>query len=876
MKTSAFTRLLLIGFDEQERADIVRDVAELAENRSGWRRRAYFWVEVAKYPIRCLWERAGERVRGDSSRTGRGGIMERWLHDIRYAVRSLVRSRGFTVTALVILSLGMGATTAIYSVVDGVLLDPLPLDEPERVVSVWLDSPENGRARMTPGAYSATLAAAGLFESAAAFQGRSASLLLDGQATFVRGGAVTVDYFRTLGVHPLLGRTFDADEAAAGAAPVVVISDGLWRNAFGGDPDIVGRGVSLDDVLHEVVGVIPASVLPTGATVSAELTFTTANQDFFVPLIYGADLWQNFRPHILGMVGRLLPGQNLAVATASMSAVDEQLHDDGLLSAEHLLLTPFAEEVVGDVRLALWALLGSVGLVLSIAIANVGALFVLRTDDRRSELAIRAALGASRARILRQLLLESALVAIAAGVIAVVVARFALEGMRALVPYQIPRMEDVTLSSTSLVVTFGLGLAVALVFALLPVLSRDRTSTNRATQRRQTASRSQRRLQSVLVGVQAALGVIVLAGAGLLTRSYGELRSVDTGFDARETWAMTVPTQPQVLDQVVAELREHPAVAGATVAYDHPLERNWGDSFQVPDPSAPSALATGSGSLRIFGSDYFEVVGIRVLNGRVPGPSDLAGDRALAVVNQALADAWFPAGRAVGSTLVVPTAARVNGDDGVFEIIGVVENVRFLGPDQPVGPAFYLPQSHFAQTATTLLVRPVAGGADVMGVVREVVAQAAPGVAIQRPQRLGDIHADLIARPRFNMMLLVTFGAMVLVLCGLGAYGLVGRVVATRVREIGIRMALGADRSGLARSVLGSALRPMFVGGVGGVVVALVASGLIQSLLFGIGARDPLSLVLGPVFVVLVGAMAAAVPTLRALAIDPAASLREE
>lgn len=872
----ALTRRLLVGFDDQERADIVRDVTELAETRTGWRRATYFWIEIAKYPVRRQWDRAVSGVRGHTSRTGEGGTMERWLHDVRYAARSLVRSRGFSATALVILSLGMGATTAIYSVVDGVLLEPLPLDEPERVVSVWLHSPENGRARMTPGAFSAASAAGAPFESVAAFQGRSASLLLDDQATFVRGGAVTVDYFRTLGAHPLLGRTFDSDEAGVGAAPVVVISDVLWRSAFGGEPDIVGRGVSLDGVLHEVLGVIPASVLPTGATVSAELAFTTANQDFFVPLVYGPELWQNFRPHILGMVGRLRPGQTLATATAAVSAVDGRLHDEGLLSAEHLLMTSFADEVVGDVRLALWALLGTVGLVLSIAVVNVGALFVLRTDDRRSELAIRAALGASRVRILRQLMLESALVAIAAGVLAVGVARLALEGMRSLVPYQIPRLDDVTVSSTSLVVTFGLGLAVALFFALLPVLSSDRASTGRATRRRQTASRNQRRLQSALVAVQAALGVIVLAGAGLLTRSYGALRTVDTGFEARETWAMTVPAEPEVLDQVVAELRAHPSVAGAAVAYDHPLSRNWGDSFQVPDASAPSALATGSGSLRIFGSDYFEVAGIGVRAGRVPGPIEMAGERPFAVVNQALAEAWFPDGGAVGSTLIVPTAARVNGDDGSFEILGVVDNVRFLGPDQPVGPAFYLPQSHFAQNATTLLVRPAEGGDAVMGVVREVVARAAPGVAIQRPQRLSDIHADLIARPRFNMMLLVTFGAMVLVLCGLGAYGLVGRVVATRVREIGIRMALGARRAPLARSVMGSALRPMLVGGAAGLVVALGASGLIQSLLFGIGARDPLSLVLGPVFVVLVGATAAALPTLRALSIDPAASLREE
>jgi predicted permease len=800
-----------------------------------------------------------------------------WLKDIRYAGRSLARDAGFTGLAITIMTLTMGAATAVYSVVDGVLLEPLPLREPDRVVSVWLSSDRFGRRRMTPGTFADVARSDEVFASVAAFGGRTSSLMMGGEAVFLRGGAVTEDYFETLGVSPLLGRTFRAEELDAGGAPVVILGHHVWQQTFGADPGIVGRTVRLDGSDFQVIGVMPPGVYPTWATVSAEIPFTRSNQDFFVPLRYGPDGWENRRSHVLGMIGRLGPDTGLPVARAAAATLTSRLQAGGLLTVEGLLLTPFTDEVVGDVRFGLLALLVTVAMVLGIAVVNVGGLFVLRAADRRPELAIRTALGASRTRIAWQLFVESALVAGAASIGATLVARWALRTMRELVPYQIPRLAEVGVHGSSLLVALGLGFAVTVVFGLSPLWTfRGGRAVEPSSRRGHSAGRRERRLQGAVVATQAALGLAVLVAAALMTRSYLELRAVDTGFDARDTWAMTVPADPAAMEEIAREVRALPEVAGAAVAYDHPLERNWGDAFQLPDLVLGQDDPRPTGSLRAFGEGYFDAVGIEFVAGRAPGPVEMDGDVAYAVINESLRDTWFRDRDPIGARIVVPTAQRMLGTDGVFEILGVVEDVRFLGPDQPGSPAFYLPLSHFPVNATTLLVRPARSEADLLPQIRAVVRDVAPGTAVQRAQRLGDILSDLLARPRFNMMLLASFGAMGLILCGIGAYALVGRVVVMRFRELGIRMALGADGLGLAWSVLGSALRPLLLGGAIGAVAAFLGGRALRSLLYGISPTDPWSFALGAGFLLAVGVAAAALPTWRAVSIDPASTLRSE
>jgi putative ABC transport system permease protein len=387
----------------------------------------------------------------------------------------------------------------------------------------------------------------------------------------------------------------------------------------------------------------------------------------------------------------------------------------------------------------------------------------------------------------------------------------------------------------------------------------------------------QQKLQTSVVAFQAGLGIIVLVGAMLLTRSFAALRSVDVGFQALDTWVVPISGAGPLMDVVVDRVRAIPGVRSAAVTYDHPLRRSWGDSFLIVGRPLADAEDAPSGSLRPFGAGYFETAGIRVVEGRIPDAFDLAGTERYAVINESLRNLYFPEGDAVGSAIDVPSARRILGlDTAPFTIIGVVEDVRFLGPDASPEPAFYLPLSHFPTSAGLLLVRPLSPDVAIVADVRRAVTEAAPGAAVQDVRRLQDVLDDILARPRFNMMLLVTLAFMGLVLSGLGAYGLVGRAVATRVREIGIRMALGADGRTVAGTVLAGALRPLLLGGSVGLLGAAVMVRFLRSLLFGISPGDPVSFVASAVFLVGVGTLAAVVPMLRALSVDPASSLRTE
>lgn len=870
-------RWVLWRFSEEERAEITADLEELAAARTGAARRLYYAVELAKYSVRDVWD---SMQHGDLRKERGGGAMRfdvMW-GDLRYAWRGLVRSPGFSLVAVAIMAVGMGAATAIVSVVDGVLLRPLPIEEPDRLLSVWLVNPEGQRARMTPGNVVDVSELDGVFDGVAAFGAQSTSISVDGDPVFLQGSRVTPGYFSTLGVTPVLGRGFLPDEGVSGGESVVVLSHHVWVDMFGSDPDIVRRTVDLDGARFQVVGVVPPGVYPTHATVSAVLPFTEGSQDFFVPLRYSDAGWDNRRSHVVGTIARLSDGTTVESARERVAALSDRLQSEGHPnSAERLLLTSFTDEVVGDVRFGLLTLLGTVGLVLLIALVNVASLFVLRADQRRAVFTIRAALGASRSRLVRQLLMESVLVVAVSAAAALFVADGVLRVMKAMVPYQIPRLADVSVSPVALAATVLVGLCVASLVPLLPALRLHARSLHDGVRRSAgSASRRRRRLHTGVVGVQAALCLLVLVTAGLLGRSYAALRAVDPGFEAAGLWTVTVNVDPSRADEVVEGVRTVPGVAHAAIAYDHPLERNWGDSFLIDGIVRSEDDPPTVASLRPFGVGYFETVGIETVEGRVPDALDLAGDVPYAVINEALASTYLAGRSVVGTRITVPSAARIAGGDGVFEIAAVVENVRFLGPAEAPTPGLYVPLPHFPAYASTLLVRTERADVDVAAGVRGAVAAVDPTIGVRDARPMQGLLDDLTARPRFNMMLLTTFGGVGLLLCGLGVYGLVSRVVVSRRRDIGVRMALGADAPRLAGSVLRGALVPMAVGGALGGVLAVAASRSIRSLLFGISPLDPASFAGSAAFLLLVGVLAAAIPAARAVSIDPSSTLREE
>ncbi len=886
MRGARLARLLLRPFlGKADASEAVADLEELAGEKGPFEAHWYFWWAVMGYPARVvvdavrkpldlLGSRGWRGIGGGRRNSGREGTMEGMIRDIWYALRSLQRNPAFTAMTIGILALSTGTAVAIFSVVDQVLLEPLPFDEPDALRSVWLRHDDGSRTRMTPGNVRDLETLDNVFEGVAGFQGSTAALGTTGGTIAIRGGAVTPGYFATLGVEPLHGRTFDPEHGVVGAARVVILGQRLWEREFSADPRVVGRVVDLGGASAEVLGVVPESLYPTSVALSGELPFTDTNQDFFVPLTFSEEFWGSRRSHILGAVVRLRDGVTAAQADEALSALTMQLREtDPLNRSESLEASSFEEEVVGDVRFALLSLLGTMGLVLIIAAVNVGALFLLRGDDRTSEISIRRALGSSSAHVVRQFLVEAAIVASAASMGALVVGRVTIAVMQSLVPYQIPRLSAVHLGADSAIPLIAVGAALALLLGVVPAWRALRMQQVRGT-RAVTASRAQRRLHGSIVGVQAALGVIVIVGAVLLVRSFNELRVVDLGFSERQTWVFEVRGAGDRMSDVVREVRALPGVASAAIAYDHPLARNWGDGFRIEGQARPEGTPGPSGSLRAVGTDYFTTVGIDVVEGRLPDELDLAA-APLMVINAALRDTHFPDGGAVGSTISVPTAARMFGEDASsFTVAAVVENVRFLGPENDSEPAFYLPLSHFQVSGSNLLVRSEDPGAEVVARVRNVIEAAAPGSAANSARRLEDIVFDMTARPRFNMMLLVTFAGMVLLLCGLGVYGLVGRSVVSRLREIGIRMALGADQTDVASSVMRTALKPIVLGCVAGLGAAWALSGLVQSLLFGVSPTDPLSYLLSALFMTAVAVVATVVPTVRALMVDPAHSLR--
>ena len=870
-------RLLLLPFVGPEEADaIVEDVRELAQERGRGRSEVYFWIAILGFPLRMAVERVRAAGRRGNPEQRRGGGMDGLRKEVAYAIRGLRRNPGFTTTTALVLAVSMGAAIALASVVRGVLLDPLPFPEPDRLVSVWLSGEDGRRARMTPGNVSDVRTLDGIFRSVSAFQGTAGALTVGDAVVFVRGGSVTPDYFRTLGVEPVLGRTFTEEEGVPGGPPVVVLGAGLWRRQFGSDPQIVGRLVEVDGEPLEVIGVVPSGIYPTTVNVSTEMPFTSADQDMFLPLRFTEALWDLRRPHIVGTVARLRDGVDLGRAAAALEVLTTQVNATNPPNAgEEIILNPLAEEVVGDVRVALLTLLGTVA---GAPDRRRQRGSPVRSPGGRPSGGARDPCGTRRTP-------RTHCPSVAGGERP---DRGSCDAgcdparpggdrwMRGLVPYQIPRLDEVGLDGVGLMGTIGFGVALAVLLGLVPVL---RSSWTRAAvgSRGATAGTGRRRLQGAVVAFQACLGVVVVVGAALLTRSFGRLVAVDPGFDAMAAWVMPIRGVGDRMPDVVERVRELPGVRAAAMTYDHPLERNWGDAFVIEGVPLGDDDARPAGSLRAFGEGYFDAAGLRVLDGRVPDALDLSGDVAHAVVNRALVERYFPDGDALGAVLYVPSAARNFGEDAArFTVLGIVENVRFLGVDRPSEPAFYLPLAWFPVEARTLMVRPEREGLEIVGAVAAAVREVAPGAAIQNTRRLTDIRDDLLARPRFNMMLLVSLAAIGLGLTGLGAYGLVGRSVVSRTREIGIRMALGADRSSVATSVLSGALRPMVLGGVVGLGIAALLVRSMRSLLFEVSPADPISFVASAGFLLGIGILAAVVPAMKAVSVDPVRALREE
>jgi putative ABC transport system permease protein len=813
--------------------------------------------------------------------------MNTLLNDLRYAARRLQRAPGFTLIVTLTLALGIGATTAIFSVVNGVLLAPLPFREPERLVRVAttargaenLSSPLDFLDYRTNNTSLAGLVAYDRYNLSLTSADRGA------EPQRLDVGAVTADFFGTLGTTPALGRGFAAGEDAVGAPPVVVLSDGLWRSRFAADPRVVGRTVTLDARDYTVVGVARAG-----------LTFPE-RYDAIVPLVFDSSTIapDNRGAHSISLFGRLKPGVTVERARADLAAIAARLAEQYPQSNTGFGATvaPLQENLVRDVKPALWILLGAVAFVLLIACANVANLLLVRVLGRGSELAVRTGLGAGRGRIVRQLVTESVVLAAVGGLAGVLLAANGVRLLVALAPDNLPRLHEVTLDVRVLAVAAAVTIGVGFLVGLAPALSAshaDVASVLREGARGSSSGAGQRLRGSLVVG-EMALAVLLLTGAGLLIRSFTNLMRVDVGFvpehvvtftvDLPEARYERVSRQQQFGADLQARLAALPGVQSAAAVAFLPMSgRRARTSLEIAGlpPSDPGNRRLTE--VDIVTPGYFATMGIPVVRGADFTAADRSGRPQKVIVNRALAQKYFPGEDPIGRRVTIGVSsdtADVGGSvDWGGEIVAVVGDVRQQNPKQEATPMTYLPLAQAPWSSLSAVVRTTADPAGVLAAARAQLRQIDPDLAMYAARTMDDVVGRSVAQPRFYTLLLALFAGIALALAAVGIYGVLSYAVRQRTRELGIRVALGAPGGQIARLVLGQGLRLTLAGLAIGVVAAYYVTRLLAGLLFGVQPGDVGTFAGGAVVLFGVALAATYVPARRAARVDPLTAMKAD
>jgi predicted permease len=817
----------------------------------------------------------------------RGFWLESFYVDVRYALRILSKNPGFTIIAILTLALGIGANAAIFSVVQGVLLAPLPYSEPDRLVLVWqynltlkhpisvsypdfLDWQRDARS----------------LQQMAAFDSQDRNLTAPGTPEHLNGEEISSGFLSTLGIKPILGREFSPEEDKQGAAPVVLISDRLWRNRFAGSIEALGKSVTLDGVDYTVAGVLPASFRAFGD--DAEVYTPIGQGD---PLIYG-----DRTIHPILCVARLKSGTTIAQSEAEIGAI--QAHLDQLYpSADRGLgasVRPLKHEFVADVSATLLLLLGAVGIVLLIACANVANLLLARWAARTREFAIRTALGAGGARIVRQLLTESVLLSLAGGTLALLLAKWGVRPVLAALPASLPRSENIGVNLPVLLFALVVSVVVGILFGLAPALKSSHADLQALLKAGGRGSTSpHHRAQSSLVIVQVALTLVLLVGAGLLFRTIRRLWEVNPGFDARHLIAFNVGLSPSANKnvagmrnaylQLIECIRNIPGVTAAELTLLFPLSehQNIGPFWVGPQEPASSALAPRA----LFywtGPNYLRTMEIPLLQGRYFTAADTASSQPVVLIDSALAHAYFPDKDPVGQAITIPHW-------GPVRIIGVVGHVSHWGLDErdaytqnQIYASLNQLQGDWAPIfyrRLTIVVSTRLDAATVMPAIKAAVYGASDDQTIYGVQVLQQTLAQSLSSQRFPMILLGVFAGLALLLASIGIYGVISYSVIQRVHEIGIRMALGAERRDVFRMVIGQGLRLALAGVAIGAAAAFILARLLLSfshLLYGVGAGDPATFIAVSAVLTGVAILACYIPARRAMRVDPMVALRHE
>jgi putative ABC transport system permease protein len=806
--------------------------------------------------------------------------METLIQDVRYALRMMFKNPGFTIVALLTLGLGIGANTAIFSVVNSLLLRPLPYGNPERIVMVWQDySKKNGREREWASAdnFFDWRDQNSVFEGISVLDGWLPTIITT-EPEQLPGSQVSYNTFSVLGVQPALGRSFTKEEDVPNGPRVVLLSDGLWKRKFGADRNIIGKDLLINGEQYSIIGVMP--------------------NDFEFPIIPTAQLWTTLQVDrtnscgrecvTLRTIARLKPGVSLEKATSDMKVIAKRLEQQYPESNRDvgILLIPLQQQLTEDIRPALLVLLGAVGLVLLIACANIANLLLARASKRRAEIAVRSALGASKLRLMRQLMTENVLLALIGGTLGIFLGVQGLDFLIAFLPddVQIIGLRNVSVDTTVLISTLSLSLLTGIIFGLLPMFqfsdpllgeSLKEGGKNRATS-------SSGRIRSVLVVSEVAFALMLLAGAGLLMKSFLRLVNVNPGFRAENILTMQLnlpqnqyPEREQIsayINQLLEKVQQLPGVLKTGTTSVLPLGGSYTDTnFLIEGQSAKDGKNQGVWH-QMISKDYLQTLGITLLTGRYfTEQDDLKAPRVL-IVSESFAKRYFPKGDAIGK--------RLNFNDPANplwrEIVGVAADVKQFGLDRETPIALYFHQKQSASPFFTLAVRTTSDPLKLAGEIRSQVWSLDKNLAVSGVQTMEQVVSSTVSTPRITLILIGTFAATALLLAALGLYGVISYSTAQRTNEIGIRMALGAERKHVLQMIVKQGVVLACIGVVVGLIGALALSRLMDRLLFGVSSTDPVTFLAISVVLGAIALISSYIPAQRASKVDPVVALRYE
>jgi putative ABC transport system permease protein len=798
--------------------------------------------------------------------------MERLFQDLRYGVRTLFKNPGFTLVAIITLALGIGANTAIFSVVNAVLLRPLPYNEPERIVRMYGRFSQGNQASVSPPDFLDYRAQNHSFEEFAALRSTSYNLTGNSDPERIIGAEVTANFFQALGVKPVRGRVFLPEEEQAAQSQVAIISEGLWQRRFGADPAILDKSILLNGQNHVIVGVI------------ANQARLSEETDVWRPLTFDGPNMKVRRFHFLRVIGRLNPDTTLQQAQADVDAIAlglEKLYPESNTSWR-LRMVGLRQELLGDISTPLYILLGAVAFVLLIACANVANLQLARSTARQKEFAIRAALGASRLRLIRQLVTESLLLAFVGGAVGLLLGIWGTELLVKAAPLTIPRAGEIGLDNQVLGFTLGLSLITGIIFGVVPAWQSSRIDLNESlkdSSKGAGAGTHHQRTRNILVVAEIALALVLLVCAGLLLQSFRRLQNIDPGFDAHNVLTMRVflpelkygePGQAgHFFEQVLQRVAALPGVQSVGTTTQLPM-RGGGDTYfkiegrPFADPKQQVTALNPE-----ISQDYLKAMGIALVKGRNFTEQETKEQPRTVIINETFARDYFLDEEPLGKRLIID-----EGEPLSCEIIGVARNVKQFSLSSQSIATMYMPRIGIGRA--TLVVRTSGDPLALVSAVRDAVQAVDKDQPVASVQSMEQILSGSVAEERFRTSLLTIFAVVALGLAVIGIYGVMSYTVAQRTREIGIRLALGAQANNVLRLIVGQGLLLVLIGVTMGMAAALGLTRLIKDLLFDVSATDPSIFASIAVFLTLVALLACYVPARRAMKVDPMEALRYE